>query len=418
MAVVSIGLALLHHGSVEDAEEMGRESTIGFLPIEGGEGLGETVLILFGTLIGVTLVFFIVLALMNYYKEVVTKYTKRKEIAMIRDYLITYQFFKITHNLMAFALIMLLLHVLLANITTLQSSGVITYYLVIWLIGVSSWLYPKFMRPILRWRRPYQVTDIIKETESSLTIYMSPVNSKKKIFNYKPGQFLFVGFRGRGILNEMHPFTIASSPLNTDHISISIKNLGDYTNRLFALKKGTIAYIEAPYGDFSYLEHDTRNSPLIFLAGGIGITPLMSMLRHVYLSGEQQEVVLIWANKTQKDIFFREEFTKMMNERKNIKIHHVLSRDDAWDGLKGRLNTNNLKQVLSTEHVQKGHFYICGPTAFTDSMIKTLTQLGIKSKRIHYERFSMLSLFENVLYPVLDQIKKLKIADRIAQLSH
>lgn len=408
MAVVSIYLAQLHHESVDDAEGPEEEFRFFFFKFETGEeGIGETVYDIFFALILLTLAFFTILAIMNYYKQTVDKFAERKEIAIIRDNIITYQFFKITHNIMAIGIIAMMIHVLLVNFSTMGSSSVMIYYIIIWLVGFTSWLYPKIIKPILRLRKPYIVKDIIQENKDIMTINLTPKN-KGKVFDYKSGQYLHIGFLRKGVLFEMHPFTISSSPLSSNEISITVKDLGDYTRKLKSLKVGSRAYLEAPFGDFSYQNLKNKEEPLIFLAGGIGITPMMSMLRNIYLSGSQRKIHLIWANKSSQDILpsYKEEFDRILKEKSNIKIDYILSRDPDFDGYKGRLDDEKLKRILSPELFHNGQFFICGSNAFTNALKKSLSRLQVRSNRIHFERFSFLALFERILFPILNMLEK------------
>ena len=93
---------------------------------------------------------------------------------------------------------------------------------------------------------------------------------------FLPGQFVFVDFHQDGISAETHPFSIASTPGQTT-LEVVVRSLGDYTSRLMGLKPGAMARVEGPFGRFTYHRH--RNRDQIWIAGGIGITPFMSMVQ-------------------------------------------------------------------------------------------------------------------------------------------
>jgi ferredoxin-NADP reductase len=87
---------------------------------------------------------------------------------------------------------------------------------------------------------------------------------------------------------------------------------------------------------FSFLQHDAKR--LVFIAGGIGITPFMSMLRYIRDRKLKKELILFWANKMEKDIAFRDELEKMAAEMPSLRAIHILSRQENWPGEKGHIH--------------------------------------------------------------------------------
>jgi predicted ferric reductase len=187
-----------------------------------------------------------------------------------------------------------------------------------------------------------------------------------------------------GESTETHPFTISSSPTR-DRLSISAKSVGDFTSTIRNTKADDIAYIEMPYGVLSFLKHDDRD--LVFIAGGIGITPFMSMLRYIYDMKLDKNVTLIWGNKTEEDILFREEMDRMMAEMPSLKVVHVMSKQEDWSGEKGYIDSEMLKRHIS--NFQSGQFFLCGPPRMMFLVEKLLRELNVEKKRIHYERFAL-----------------------------
>jgi ferredoxin-NADP reductase len=140
-----------------------------------------------------------------------------------------------------------------------------------------------------------------------------------------------------------------------------------------------------PYGTFSFLYHDAES--LVFIAGGIGITPFISMLRYIYDRRLEKRVMLIWSNKTEKDIVFRDELEKMASDMPCFKVVHVMSRQDEWPGEKGRIDAEKLEKHVGSFHI--GQFFICGPPPMMRAMKRTLSDLGVPKGRIHTERFAL-----------------------------
>ena len=204
-----------------------------------------------------------------------------------------------------------------------------------------------------------------------------------------PGQFHFLTFRRDPILPvEEHHWTISSSPTEPGFVSSTIKESGDFTATIGKTKTGDTALVYAPFGRFSYLLHSDERD-FVFIAGGIGITPLMSMLRHMRDTQAGARVLLLYANRCEEDIVFREELAEIeRGEHPRLKVIHVLTEaGNGWQGEKGRLDHERLERHCRIDLDAKA-FYICAPAALTKSVILFLKNRGVKDGRIHFEYFS------------------------------
>lgn len=242
-----------------------------------------------------------------------------------------------------------------------------------------------FLRPRRLRRNRYRVAELIPETGDTTTLLLAPENGRH-CFRYLPGQFMFLTLMSPTLPMEEHPFTISSSPAQRKTLSATIKAAGDFTAQLRRLRAGDYALVDGPHGNFSFLAR-SRAQPLVFIAGGVGITPLMSMLRFLRDTGEPRRVRLIYANHKEADIIFREELERMRAEMK-LRVIYVLSRPSAeWEGERGRISRELLGRFLEED----GHaaFYVCGPPAFMKSAIAHLRALGIGPNRIYSENFSL-----------------------------
>jgi predicted ferric reductase len=161
--------------------------------------------------------------------------------------------------------------------------------------------------------------------------------------------------------------------------------VGDFTATIRDTKPTDRAYIDAPYGAFSFLNQDAHN--LVFIAGGIGITPFMSMLRYIVDKGLDRNVLLIWGNKAERDIAFRDELDNMVTEVSSLRVVHVMSSQDDWPGEKGYVDAALLNRHI--QDVENSQVFVCGPPAMMRQVIAALRELGVPKQKIHYERFAL-----------------------------
>lgn len=239
-----------------------------------------------------------------------------------------------------------------------------------------------FFKALRRWalrRRPFKVTEARKEGPSVCTLFF-----QGKHRDYQPGQFMILQLKRRGAVSEPHPFTISSSP-TSDNLSVTVKGVGDFTSTVSQTSPSDSAYIDMPYGVFSFLNAPAEE--VVFIAGGIGITPFMSMLRYMNDKDMRQKVLLLWANKTEDDILFREELAALEENRPSLRIVHVLSRQDSWQGEKGHINREKLSKWV--KDFGKPVFFICGPPLMMEAVKSELRNLGVPSRRILMERFAL-----------------------------
>ena len=256
-------------------------------------------------------------------------------------------------------------------------------------ISIVLFLYHRFLRPFVLSRSAYEVVEVKEEAEKVWTVKMKPPLGRD-VFGYLPGQFQFITFKRRkGLPIEEHHWTISSSPNEKNYVGSTIKALGDFTATIGETKTGDKAVIHAPFGRFSYVLHPDEKS-FVFIAGGIGITPIMGMLRHMRDAKSTMPVVLLYGNRHEKDIVFKIELEEIeKGGHPVLKVVHVLSKpDENWNGETGYIDQEKIEKYCG---VLKGKgFYVCGPPGLVKKTIKNLRDLGVKDKRIHVELFSFL----------------------------
>jgi predicted ferric reductase len=262
---------------------------------------------------------------------------------------------------------------------------------VIPIIAFGLLFYHRILRPLNLACKPYRVLKVKQETADVWTITLVPPAGTKKVYDYLPGQFHFITFhRGRNLPEEEHHWTISSSPTEQGIISSTIKSLGDFTSTIGKTRIGDTATMHGPFGRFSYMNHP-HEQDLVFIAGGIGVTPLRSMLRHMNDIESEKSVLFIYANSDENNIVFYKELHEIANSgHPHLNLVHVLENPPGnWSGETGLLDRDKLERLCKNK-LKNAAFYVCGPPGLVDTVIAVLKDLGVPDKRIHLEIFSFI----------------------------
>jgi predicted ferric reductase len=208
-----------------------------------------------------------------------------------------------------------------------------------------------------------------------------------QILNHIPGQFAFITPVSANVPQEEHPFTISSPPTRPNALQFVIRSLGDWTNKINRLKAGETVFIDGPYGLFSHMVLREKE-PVIMIAGGIGITPMLSMLRYMADVNDPRRILLIWSNKTKEHIVFPEEFKRLENRLQHLSIIHVITRSSGEENQIGRLDRIRLEKLLEGWRRQSNVF-ICCPFEMMKNIAHAVKKLGFSSARVYKEDFKL-----------------------------
>jgi predicted ferric reductase len=255
-------------------------------------------------------------------------------------------------------------------------------------LSFAMYFYHRLIRPRLLNRRRYRVAEVVQETKRVWTVKLVPPEGTRR-FDFLPGQFQFITFhRAQSALVEEHHWTISSSAFEKDTVCSTIKESGDFTSTIGLTRPGDTAAVHGPFGRFSFLRHPDEND-FVFIAGGIGITPFMSMLRTLRDTRSAFPVLLLYANTGEDEIVFRRELAEIeAGGFPKLNVVHVLSRPSKeWRGGTGHIDREKIEQFCG-DRLQERAFYVCGPKSLMRAAIRILRDLGVSKNRIHFEIFS------------------------------
>jgi ferredoxin-NADP reductase len=225
-----------------------------------------------------------------------------------------------------------------------------------------------------------KVADVIPRTYNVKSFQFPRASS----LTYKAGQYMLVTLK-IGEQEARKPFSISSSPTEKSYIEFTKKLTGHpFSERLDALKIGDPVTIEAPFGNFTF---DERFERIGLLSGGVGITPLRSICKFCTDMNLNTKVILLYGNRTEGDIVFRQELEQMQRQNNNLKIVFTLSEPNAnWGGYTGNINAEMIEKEIP-EYSQTV-FYLCGSPAMVQSMENLLKALNVSAENVKKENFA------------------------------
>ncbi len=246
-----------------------------------------------------------------------------------------------------------------------------TYVLGMSVLGVAAWFYRVFVHSRIHPRLPYEVTEIQHFGGTVVAVEMA---TKKTPLSFLPGQFGFFNFPGLN-RHEAHPFTVASHP-DKERLRVAIKASGDFSETLQTqLETGAPVQVEGPYGHFTQRWSSSRRQ--IWVAGGIGITPFLSLARD--LKNSEADISLYWTVRTREEAWFDEELRGLADQIPGFTYRLWCSTQE------GRLSADVLPEV---SHAPDLDVFICGPEALRDSLTDQLHARGLPRRKIHSEEFA------------------------------
>ena len=304
-------------------------------------------------------------------------------VALKKRLRLSYESWRWMHvGLAAAVLVFGALHVVWLN-HALKVPAMSAVFLVLVAIVVAVASYRWLWRGLLDPSTEFVIMEVRSESPTISTVVLAPRGSDGS-WRFVPGQFAWLRM-GRSPAAEEHPFTISSSARD-EYTMFTVRHAGDFTRTLTALPPGTPVWVDGPHGAFS--GDIGECSGFVLIAGGVGITPMMSMLRTAADRGDQRPYRLVVVASRPEDLLFREELG-FLRASLDLVVTEVMRRPtDDWEGHYGGLGHGLLSLVLnSTEQPESVDFFLCGPPAMIHDALEVIDALDVDPSRVHTELF-------------------------------
>ena len=207
--------------------------------------------------------------------------------------------------------------------------------------------------------------------------------------DFTPGQYFFVTLPDVGHQDEKglrRHITVVTSPNEKGVLGFATRMRDSAFKRsLGELPVGTEVEVEPPKGDFALPADDSR--PLVFVAGGIGITVFRSMLRYIREERLPYRVALIYSNRDRESTAFLDELRELEEEIPNFRLILTMTQDSSWEGEARKIDAQFFKDYLE-EDLNQYTFLVAGPPGMVEGMQEALADAGVEEQNIVAERYS------------------------------
>ncbi|HTW93252.1 MAG TPA: 2Fe-2S iron-sulfur cluster-binding protein [Tepidisphaeraceae bacterium] len=238
-----------------------------------------------------------------------------------------------------------------------------------------------------RWSGRLRIAGIVELTPNVKTFRLVPIDGGRLPFTYLPGQHLNIAVSIDGVVHR-RCYTIASSPTRPEYCEITMKREESGVVSRFlhdAAGEGTEIEASGPGGKFTFTGEEA--DALLLIGGGVGITPLMSVVRYLTDRKWGGRIELLYCARTHRDIIFRDELEELSRRCANLRITTTLTRqsENHWPGHRGRITPEMLRNVLPPGQNRRVH--ICGPLEMAGEVSRMLQEAGVGAEQIKSEAF-------------------------------
>ena len=236
------------------------------------------------------------------------------------------------------------------------------------------------------WTGLLRVARIFEETPNVRTLRLVDLNGGDLPFKHLPGQFVTFAVRP---IDEVvrRSYTIASSPTRRDYLEVTIKRevQGTVSNFLHHVHEGDTLQVTGPSGNFTFMGEGANS--IVLISGGVGITPMMSVLRYVTDRSWAGDIFFIYGCRTEHDVIYREELEYLARRYPSLHLTFVAQEvsSGSWPHARGFITQELLAQTVP--HIQTRRIHLCGPPPMMEAIKKHLAALDVPTSQIKTEVF-------------------------------
>jgi predicted ferric reductase len=293
-----------------------------------------------------------------------------------------YEIWRLSHGVGAALVAGLSAHHTLRVGTYSEDPWLAAFWILLTGIALVSLAHVYVLKPLLQRRSPWRVTGNRKVADRMWEVTIEPNDGRR--LDYAAGQFVWLNLGHSPFSLTEHPFSISSAPAAGPHLAFTIKESGDFTNHIGKVPAGTTAYLDGPHGTFTLQGRAAKR--IVLIAGGVGFAPMIGILRQLALEQHPHPVHLVYGNRVETQILYREEIEALAS-RLDLHIDLVVSEPPPdWTGRIGELSPEVLRACLPSA-TPDALCLVCGPVAMMDSVEASLIDMGVPPGRIVSERF-------------------------------
>lgn len=241
--------------------------------------------------------------------------------------------------------------------------------------------------PLDQWEGQLRVCRIFEETPGVKTFWLASLKEVALPFTYFPGQFITITATINGT-RAKRSYTIASTPTQLHYCAITVKReeQGLFSRYLHdEAKEGDVLEVMGPNGKFTFTGEEA--SSIVLICGGVGITPMMGIIRYLTDIGWHGDIYLLYCCRTTSDFIFRDELERLQKRYPNLNVFATMLRvsGTVWMGLKGEFTTSIISHLVPD--IDKRRIHVCGPPGMMNAVLAILKELHVPEELIYTEAF-------------------------------
>lgn len=305
--------------------------------------------------------------------------------ALFRDNTkLNYETWRRWHGVGALMIVILAVHHAVAAGRYSSQAPLAWYWIA--LLGVAilsiAWVY--LVRPYRQLQTPYVVKSVKKIALKTWELIIAPKGSHE--LDYNAGQFVWLNIGNSPFSLNENPFSISTAPVHGPEIGFVIKELGDFTSGIGRVQPGAVAYIDGAHGTLTLA--DRAGEGIALVAGGVGIAPLIGILRELAAKKDGRPIILVYGNRTAEQIAYEQELEALAKSLR-LKIEYILSEPPPdWSGHSGLTDAILIKDLFSFEGSDRWLYFLCGPPAMLETVEEALVKQGVPATQVVSERFN------------------------------